>query len=161
MKRIILGQEISFHLYENNGWYCKIPLAEGEDLFNITMDCVYYGKELAPALDWECIDAFIAYYLTNYITIQAQTQKKLTRLMRKIGWWREAEMAVSTFELSYITPINIRTKNYLGETHKFEDRFIFEMGYHYESEQFWVDVYGLWLISFKNHYCLGAVRRQI
>jgi hypothetical protein len=161
MKRIILGQEIQFHLYQDKGIYCKIPLADGEHLFNIPADCVYYGRQPAPEMDWECIDAFIAYYLTNYRTLQAQARKKLTRLMLKIGWWREYEMAASTFTLSYVTPIQIRTQTFLGKTHKFKDRFTFEMGYHYESEQFWVDVYGLWLISFKNHSCLGAVRKQI
>lgn len=161
MKRTILGKEIYFEEYKEEGWHGKMLLDDEAHLFNISPNCLYYGNKLAPTMDWECVDAFIAYYVTNYITLQAQARKKLTHLMRKIGWWREEEMAVSSFYLSYISPIEIRTQTFLGETHKFEDRFTFEMGYHYDSEKLWVDVYGLWLISFKNHYCLGAVRQQI
>ncbi len=163
MQRRLGEHKINFHFYpKQNNWRGEVVLEEKTIDFLLPQHCVLYGKQTAPELDWACIDAFLAYYLLHHNEIQARAPRRLARLSRQIAWWRDEELAVGWFKLNCIEVKNIRTKTFLGENHKFEDRFIYEMHYYFVgSEQlYWIDTYGAWTAVFKNDRCMSAVREQ-
>ena len=153
----------NFRFYDKqNTWRGEIVLQEKTIGFLLPHNCVLYGKQTAPELDWVCVDAFLAYYLPRHADIQAKASKRLARLARQIAWWREEELSVGWFKLNCIEVKNIRIKIFGGESHKFEDRFIYEMHYHFvgSDDCYWIDTYGAWSAVFKNDWLMSAERAQ-
>ncbi len=162
--RNIAGEQFSFQLDEATGNVRGEFIAERSNIsIYIPRNSIYYGRERANEIDWECVDAFMEYYIKHREIIEVGAQKRLARLIRQIGWWRAEELEIGIFRLLAITPIKIRTKLFLGESHKFKDQFIFEMDYafHGPDNKYWLDTYGSWSVVFKNDRCLSAIREQI
>jgi hypothetical protein len=163
VQRTIGEYTANFRFYHNqNTWRGEVLLQEKTIQFSLPHHCVLYGKQAAPEIDWACVDAFLAYYCSYHTDIQAKAVKRLARLARKIAWWREEELAVGWFKLSCIDVQTIRTKTFLGESQKFEDRFIYEIHYHFvgSNECYWIDTYGAWSAVFKNDRLMSAERVQ-
>ena len=169
MKIEIGNKSIEFSQYTNhenntkrNDWHGKLLIDNEMVEFEIYGQCWNCMNTIDRNIDWECVGLFLNHYQSNHSNQVKRSKKYLKYLVNEIGWWDEKDLKVGEFNFTGVTIKTMFCHGSSKKYDKFED-YEYDLYFAFEGDEsrFYIDIYGLWIVSYKGKYLLGFRREQL